>query len=79
MFIDVALLGALTGLPVRHRWREPDEPASVPEAHALVVAPATFNCVELQPIWRWYWVTRARLALPQMVPMGMVSRLWQVG
>jgi phosphopantothenoylcysteine synthetase/decarboxylase len=30
---------------VRHRWREPDEPESVPEAQAIVVAPATFNTI----------------------------------
>jgi phosphopantothenoylcysteine synthetase/decarboxylase len=44
-FIDPPLLGALTGFPVRHRWREPDEPESVPEAQAIVVAPATFNTI----------------------------------
>jgi phosphopantothenoylcysteine synthetase/decarboxylase len=44
-FIDASLLGAITGLPVRHRWREPDEPELVPEAHAIVVAPATFNTI----------------------------------
>src|SRR5512132_4664665 len=37
-FIDVPLLEASTGFPVRHRWREPDEPESVPEANAIVVA-----------------------------------------
>jgi phosphopantothenoylcysteine decarboxylase len=42
-FIDAPLLGAITGFPLRHRWREPDEPESVPEANAVVVAPATFN------------------------------------
>jgi len=44
-FIDAPLLGAITGFPVRHRWREPDELESVPEAHAIVVAPATFNTI----------------------------------
>jgi phosphopantothenoylcysteine synthetase/decarboxylase len=44
-FIDAPLLGAITGLPVRHRWREPDEPETVPEANAIVVAPATFNTI----------------------------------
>ncbi len=34
-FIDAPLLGAITGFPVRHRWREPDEPESVPEANAI--------------------------------------------
>ena len=44
-FIDAPLLGAITGFPVRHRWREPDEPESVPEADAIVVAPASFNTI----------------------------------
>jgi phosphopantothenoylcysteine synthetase/decarboxylase len=44
-FIDAPLLGAITGFPVRHRWREPDEPETVPEANAIVVAPATFNTI----------------------------------
>jgi hypothetical protein len=35
-FIDVPLLEAITSFPVRHRWREPDEPESVPEANANV-------------------------------------------
>ena len=44
-FTDAPLLAAITGFPVRHRWREPDEPESVPEANAIVVAPATFNTI----------------------------------
>jgi phosphopantothenoylcysteine decarboxylase len=44
-FIGAPLLAAITGFPVRHRWREPDEPESVPEANAIVVAPATFNTI----------------------------------
>jgi Flavoprotein/Phage integrase family len=44
-FIDAPLLAAVTGFPVRHQWREPDEPESVPEADAIVVAPATFNTI----------------------------------
>jgi phosphopantothenoylcysteine synthetase/decarboxylase len=44
-FIDAPLLAAITGFPVRHRWREPDEPETVPEANAVVVAPATFNAI----------------------------------
>jgi Flavoprotein len=44
-FIDAPLLEAITGHPVRHRWREPDEPETVPEANAIVVAPATFNTI----------------------------------
>jgi phosphopantothenoylcysteine synthetase/decarboxylase len=44
-FIDAPQLAAITGFPVRHRWREPDEAESVPEANAIVVAPATFNTI----------------------------------
>jgi phosphopantothenoylcysteine synthetase/decarboxylase len=44
-FIDAPLLAAITGFPIRHRWREPDEAESVPEANAIVVAPATFNTI----------------------------------
>ncbi len=34
-FMDVPLLSALTGWPVRHRWREPNQPETVPEAERL--------------------------------------------
>jgi phosphopantothenoylcysteine synthetase/decarboxylase len=44
-FIDAPLLGAVTGSRSGIRWREPDEPESVPEADAIVVAPATFNTI----------------------------------
>jgi phosphopantothenoylcysteine synthetase/decarboxylase len=44
-FIDAPQLAAITGFPVRYRWREPDEAESVPEANAIVVAPATFNTI----------------------------------
>ncbi len=42
-FMDVEGLERATGYPVRSRWRRPDEPSSVPDADAVVVAPATFN------------------------------------
>jgi phosphopantothenoylcysteine synthetase/decarboxylase len=42
-FMDVRGLESATGYPVRSRWRHPDEPSSVPDADAVVVAPATFN------------------------------------
>jgi phosphopantothenoylcysteine synthetase/decarboxylase len=42
-FIDIEGLEHATGYPVRSRWRRPDEASSVPDADALVVAPATFN------------------------------------
>lgn len=42
-FMDVEALERATGYPVRSRWRRPDEPSSVPDGDAVVVAPATFN------------------------------------
>jgi phosphopantothenoylcysteine synthetase/decarboxylase len=42
-FMDVDGLERATGFPVRSRWRRPDEASSVPDADAVVVAPATFN------------------------------------
>jgi phosphopantothenoylcysteine synthetase/decarboxylase len=44
-FIDEVALEQATGWPVRSRWRLPDEPASVPDADAVVVAPTTFNTI----------------------------------
>lgn len=44
-FVDVETLERATDHPVRSAWRRPDEPASVPDADAVVVAPATFNTV----------------------------------
>lgn len=44
-FIDVSRLAALTGDRVRTDFRLPDEPDELPEADAVVVAPATFNTV----------------------------------
>jgi len=42
-FMDVDGLQRATRYPVRSRWRRPDEPSSVPDGDAVVVAPATFN------------------------------------
>lgn len=42
-FMDAEGLERTTGHPVRWRWRRPDEPPTVPDADAVVVAPATFN------------------------------------
>ena len=42
-FMDVNGLELATGFPVQSRWRRPDEASSVPDADAVVVAPATFN------------------------------------
>lgn len=44
-FVDQAGLEKASGYPVRSRWRRPDEPESVPDADAVVVAPATFNTI----------------------------------
>jgi len=42
-FMDVEGLERATGYPVRSRWRRPDDLSRVPDADAVVVAPATFN------------------------------------
>src|SRR5437773_8193890 len=42
-FVNVDALEKATGYPVRSAWRGPDEPSKIPEADAVVVAPATFN------------------------------------
>jgi len=46
-FLDVSKLEALTGNPVRSEYRQPGESRtrSLPDADAVVVAPATFNTV----------------------------------
>lgn len=43
-FLDVAVLGALTGSPVRSAYRSPGEPRSL-KADAVIVAPATYNTI----------------------------------
>ncbi|MFD7234158.1 flavoprotein [Streptomyces syringium] len=40
---EVAALRDLTGHPVRHAYKLPDEPDVLPAADAVLVAPATFN------------------------------------
>ncbi|MFI7632292.1 flavoprotein [Microbispora rosea] len=42
-FIDVERLSALTGYPVRHDYKRPEEPDVLPPADAMAVVPATFN------------------------------------
>ena len=42
-FIDVPALAALTGHPVRSHYKNPGDPDVLPEADAIVVAPATVN------------------------------------
>lgn len=44
-WIDRAALADHTGYPVRHDYKHPDDPDSLPLAHAFVVAPATFNTI----------------------------------
>ncbi|MGC9670636.1 flavoprotein [Planosporangium sp. 12N6] len=44
-FLDVEALSALTGHPVRHEYKQPDEPDVLPPADAFAVAPATFNTI----------------------------------
>src|SRR3954467_4789598 len=42
-FMDLDALAAITGHPVRHDYKQPDEPDVLPSPDAYVVAPATFN------------------------------------
>ena len=43
-FLDVGVLGALTGSPIRSQYRKPGEPRSS-RSDAIVVAPATYNTI----------------------------------
>ena len=44
VFIDVRVLEAQTGRPVRSQYRSPGEPKT-PPADAIIVAPATYNTI----------------------------------
>jgi phosphopantothenoylcysteine synthetase/decarboxylase len=44
-FLDVPTLQALTGHPVRARYRRPGEAGKLPPADAVIVAPATYNTI----------------------------------
>ena len=44
-FMDVSAVEELTGQPVRHRFRGPGEPKSLPPPDGIIVCPATFNSV----------------------------------
>ncbi|MGX6601818.1 flavoprotein [Micromonosporaceae bacterium Da 78-11] len=44
-FVDVAALQAQTGHPVRTHYKSPGDPDVLPEADAMIVAPATVNTV----------------------------------
>lgn len=44
-WIDTAALARQTGYPVRHDYKQPDDPDALPPADALAVVPATFNTV----------------------------------
>ncbi|MEV6372535.1 flavoprotein [Micromonospora musae] len=44
-WIDREAIAERTGYPVRSEWRRPGEPDVLPEANAVVVAPATFNTI----------------------------------
>ncbi|GAB3815091.1 flavoprotein [Micromonospora zhanjiangensis] len=57
-FIDRERLATLTGHPVRHDYKQPDEPDVLPPADAMVVAPATFNTIN-----KWAYGVSDTLAL----------------
>ena len=44
-FVDVPQLAALTGHPVRYRYKHPNDPDVLPQPDALIVAPATVNTI----------------------------------
>jgi phosphopantothenoylcysteine synthetase/decarboxylase len=44
-FVDVTALAAQTGYPVRSTYKNPEDPDVLPEADAMVVAPATVNTI----------------------------------
>jgi hypothetical protein len=46
-FLDAARLADMTGYPVRSQYKQPDEPDVLPPADALVVAPTSFNTINI--------------------------------
>lgn len=44
-WIDSARLAEQTGYPVRHDYKRPDDPDTLPLADAILVVPATFNTI----------------------------------
>lgn len=44
-WIDTAALAAQTGHPLRHDYKQPDDPDTLPPANAIAVVPATFNTI----------------------------------
>jgi phosphopantothenoylcysteine synthetase/decarboxylase len=44
-FINVPLLEAQTGYPVRSEYKRPAEPDVLPKANAVIAFPATFNTI----------------------------------
>jgi Flavoprotein len=44
-FLDIPRVAALTGHPVRHRYKYPGDPDVLPPADAMIVAPATVNTI----------------------------------
>lgn len=57
-FMDTESLTDLTGHPVRHDYKQPEEPDVLPPADAMVVAPATFNTIN-----KWAYGISDTLAL----------------
>lgn len=44
-WLDIPSLVAQTGHPVRHRYKYPGDPDILPQAEAMIVAPATVNTI----------------------------------
>jgi phosphopantothenoylcysteine synthetase/decarboxylase len=44
-WIDTAKLATLTGYPVRHDYKRPEDSGTLPRADAIAVVPGTFNTI----------------------------------
>lgn len=44
-FFDTHAMAKLTGHPVRSQYKDPDDPDALPDADAIIVAPATVNTI----------------------------------
>ncbi|MFG2006643.1 flavoprotein [Spirillospora sp. NPDC048911] len=70
-FVDPAALETLTGHPVRSRYRRPGESRRLPQADAIIVAPATHNTIN-----KWAHGIADNYALgllAELVPLGVVT------
>lgn len=67
-FLDVPAMEALTGHPVRSRYRRPGEGGSLPRADAIIVAPATYNTIN-----------KLAAGIADNYPLGLLAELVPLG